>query len=174
MIFEDGSANGSGVPPAAFTAQPPKRHILRTIILTVVGVVVLGFAGILALGFYLNHQKASVAGASQAASTAAPAPGAPDFGVPMYPGATLTSAGVQTTVTPTGTSIAASYSTPDTPAQVAQFYQQQLGDGVQIMTMPDSTVMMSMGTPGNATTVIAQPNNGQTMMHFDHGRATAQ
>jgi hypothetical protein len=187
MISGDGLGANGAVPPVAGgyavgTAggppQPHKRHLVRKILLTVVGVVVVLFAAFLAWGFYLNHQKAVAAGVAStgagsapAAASAAPAP--PDLGVALYPGATLGQAGVVNTVTPTGTTVAATYSTPDSPSQVAQFYQQQLGSGVEAMTLPNSAVMMSVGVPGNATTIIVTSNNGQTSISYDHGRTTA-
>jgi hypothetical protein len=95
------------------------------------------------------------------------------LGIPVYPGAALTAAGVQTTVSGTGTTVAAVYTTPDSPSLVTQFYQQQLGSSVQVMNLP-SAVMMSMGVPGNATSVIVTVVNGQTHIDIDHGRSTAQ
>jgi hypothetical protein len=171
-------AGGCPLGTAGGPPQPHKRHLLRKILLTVVGVVVVLFAAFLAWGFYLNHQKAVAAGGASTAAGSAPtpasaAPAPPDLGVPLYPGATLGQAGVVTTVSPTGTSVAAIYSTPDSPSQVAQFYQQQLGSGVQAMTLPNSAVMMSVGVPGNATTIIVTSDKGQTSISYDHGRTTA-
>jgi hypothetical protein len=196
VISEDASGNTSDVPsvaggyppgaanvplPTAPASQPHKRHLFRNIILTVLGIVVLGFVGILALGFYVQHQKAAATpvvaqattSGSPAPSSGTSAPSAPDLGIPLYPGSTLTSAGVRTTVTSTGTEVAASYNTPDAPSVVAQYYQQQLGDGVQVITLPDA-VMMSMGVTGNATSVIVVANNGNTVISIDHGHTTGQ
>jgi hypothetical protein len=159
------------------TPPPPqvhKRHLVRKTVLTVLGVIVLGFVAFMALGFYEVHKNAGSAQAGVAPANAAAPSSAPDFGIPMYPGATLTAAGVQTTVSSTGTTVAAVYSTPDSPSLVAQFYQQQLGSGVQVMNMPGGATMMSMGTAGNSTSVIVTVNNGQTHINIDHGLSTAQ
>jgi hypothetical protein len=187
MISDDGLGANSAVPPVAGgypvgTAggplQPHKRHLLRKILLTAVGVVAVLFAAFLAWGFYLNHQKAVAAQGTSTATggsvtPASAASAAPDLGVALYPGATLGQAGVVTTVSPTGTTVAATYSTPDSPSQVSQFYQQQLGNSVEAMTLPNGAIMMSAGVPGNATTIIVTSNNGQTSISYDHGRTTA-
>jgi hypothetical protein len=187
MISDDGLGANSAVPPVAggypvgtagVPPPPHKRHLVRKILLTVVGVVVVLFAAFVAWGAYLNHQKAVAAGGTSTPAggtitpaSAAPAP--PDLGVALYPGATLGQAGVITTVTPTGTTVAATYTTPDSPSQVAQFYQQQLGNSVEAITLPNGAVMMSAGVTGNATTIIVTSNNGQTSISYDHGRTTA-
>ena len=154
--------------------QVPRRHPVRNVVLTVLGVIVLGFVAFMALGFYELHKNAGSAQAGVAPATTAAAPAsAPDLGIPVYPGAALTAAGVQTTVSGTGTTVAAVYTTPDSPSLVTQFYQQQLGSSVQVMNLT-SAVMMSMGVPGNATSVIVTVVNGQTHIDIDHGRSTAQ
>jgi hypothetical protein len=145
-------------------------------VLTVLGALFLGFVAFMALGFYEVHKNAASAQATVApANTPAPpsAP-APDLGILMYPGATLTAAGVQTTVNSKGTTVTATYTTPDSPTQVAQFYQQQLGSAVQIMTVPGGGMMIGTGTPDNAVSVIVTVDKGQTYISFDHGLATAQ
>jgi hypothetical protein len=142
---------------------------VRNVVLTVLGVIVLGFVAFMALGFYELHKNAGSAQAGVAPATTAAAPAStPDLGIPVYP-----AAGVQTTVSGTGTTVAAVYTTPDSPSLVTQFYQQQLGSSVQVMNLP-SAVMMSMGVPGNATSVIVTVVNGQTHIDIDHGRSTAQ
>jgi hypothetical protein len=161
-------------PPPPPPPQVHKRHLLRKIVLTVLAVIVLGFVAFMALGFYEVHKNAASTQAGAAPANAPAPPSAPDFGIPMYPGATLTAAGVQTTVNSNGTTLAAVYSTPDSPTLVAQFYQQQLGSAVQVMNMPGGAIMMSMGTPGNATSVIVTVANGETHINIDHGLATAQ
>ena len=166
---EGGFATGAGAAPPP-PPQLHKRHLFRKILLTVAGTVVVLFAAFLGLGFYVNHQKA-VAAASAAANAAPAAPRPPDLGVPLYPGAILAPAGVSTTVSQTGTEVTATYDTADSPGQVAQFYQQQ-GNGVQVINIPDGSEMISAGVVGNTTSIIVVPNNGQTVIHYDHGRTT--
>jgi hypothetical protein len=82
--------------------QVPRRHPVRNVVLTVLGVIVLGFVAFMALGFYELHKNAGSAQAGVAPATTAAAPAStPDLGIPVYPGAALTAAGVQTTVSGT-------------------------------------------------------------------------
>jgi hypothetical protein len=163
---------------AAGTPLPPppvhKRHHVRNIVLTVLGVIFLGFVAFLGLGFYEIHKNGGVAKTGVApANAAAPAQSsAPDFGVPIYSGATMTPAGVQTTVNPKGSNVTATYTTPDSPDLVAQFYQQQLGNAIQIINVPGSGMMMSAGTPTNNTSLIVTTDKGQTYINMIHNVST--
>jgi hypothetical protein len=147
---------------------------VRNILLTVFGVLFLGFVAFMALGFYELRKNGPPAQAVAAPAGAATQSPAPDLGIPMYPGATITPAGVSTTVNSKGTSVSAVYSTPDAPATVAQFYQQQLGDSVHVINVPGGGVMMSIGDPSNATTVVMTIDKGQTYMNIMHGQSTAR
>jgi hypothetical protein len=155
--------------------QPRKRHTLRNVILIVLAVIILGVIGLTALGSYLLHRqqeaKTAAAVALDQANVAPPAASSgPDIGIPVYPGATLSSAGAQIVTTPKGTSINAAYTTPDSPTQVTQFYQQQLGSNVSVTSVGPMT-LMSVGDPGNSTTVVIDIQNGQTLMRITHSKS---
>ena len=181
-----GATASTSDPVHAGYAPPPaakkKSHLVLKIVLSVVGVVLLGFVGLIILGNHvIQTQKQAAAQAAQADSNSAPAvPNgsasaatdavaltAKDLGMPLYPGATVDPGGTQTTSTATMHVVNATLWTVDPVSSVTQYYQNQLGSQVTVMGLGSETIL-SVGAGNNTATMMIDSENGKTKMVVIH------
>jgi cytoskeletal protein RodZ len=167
-------------------AAKKKSHLVLKIVLSVVGVVFLGFVGLIILGNHvIQTQKQAAAQAAQAASNSTPAAAngpasvatgvvtltAKDLGMPLYPGATVDPGGTQTTSTATMHVVNATLWTVDSVSSVTQYYQNQLGSQVTVMGLGSETIL-SVGGGNNTATMMIDSENGKTKMVVIHSTKT--
>jgi len=176
---------------AGHVPPPPvakKSHLVLKIVLSVVGVVVLGFVGLIILGNHIiQTQKQAAAQAAPAASSSAPAPAsgsasaatgavtltAKDLGLPLYPGATVDPGSTMITSSATTHVVNATFWTADPVSSVTQYYQNQLGSKVDVMGLGTETIL-SVGGGRNTVAMMIDSENGKTKMVVIHTTTTGK
>jgi len=168
-------------PPSGYPGAyppPPKSSALKIILIVIAVVFVLGALGVAAIGFtaWRVAKSVKVNTGSNGVSVSVPGGGTfsagddagsdVDLGVPVYPGAEREKGGVQMS-SASASMVMAHFSTSDSVSQVSDFYKSKIGDGVQVASNNDGTVITSPPDSQDKITITVAPGNGE-----DKGKTT--
>jgi hypothetical protein len=169
---------------------PPKSSssalkIILIVIAVVVGLGVLGFGALLFIGWRVS-KSATVNGNANGNGVSVSVPGGgsitagtpstlteQDLGVPLYPGASLDTAGSATIVRGTTKVVQATYWTTDPVSSVTSFYQGKLGSGLNVMGLGSETIM-NYGSGNNTVAIMVDADSGKTKINVIHSFTPGQ
>jgi len=171
-------------PVASYPTMPPPKSsssvlkIVLIVIAVVVGLGVLGIGTLAFIGWRVAKSASVTSNGNGGVSVSVPGGGSittgtastlteQDLGVPLYPGASLDTAGSSTIVRGTSKVVQAAYWTSDPVSSVTAFYQSKLGSGLNVMGLGGETIM-NYGSGNNTVTMMVDSESGKTKVNVIH------